>query len=63
MKEIVNILMRRDGISENEAWDIVYETQNEISAAMADEASYDEIADIIASNLSLEPDYMDVFLM
>ena len=63
MREIVEILMRRDGISENEAWDIVYATQDEISEAINEGGSYLTITDIIACNLGLEPDYMDVFLM
>jgi len=63
MREIVKILMRRDGISENEAWDIVYATQEEITGSIEEGASYNDIVDIIACNLGLEPDYMDVFLM
>jgi len=63
MREIIEILMRRDGISWLEAANIVEECQNEISEAMADNASYDDIADIIANVLGLEPDYMDCFMM
>ena len=63
MREIVKILMRRDGISENEAWNIVDEVQDEINEAIKDNASYEDIADIIQDMLGLEPDYMDVFLI
>ena len=63
MREIIEILMRRDGISRLEAENIVEECQNEIYEAMADNASYDDIADIIADFLGLEPDYMDCFMM
>ena len=63
MREIIKILMRRDGISWLEAANIVEECQNEIFKAIADNASYDDIADIIADMLGLEPDYMDNFIM
>lgn len=63
MREIVRILMRRDNMSEEEAWNLVEEVQEEIHDAMENFASYDDIADIIACDLGLEPDYMDCFLM
>lgn len=63
MREIIEILMRRDGISWLEAANMVEECQNEILEAIADNASYDDIADIIADMLGLEPDYMDCFMM
>lgn len=63
MEEIIKILMRRDGISWLEAANMVEECQNEILEAIADNASYDDVADIIASELSLEPDYLDFLIM
>lgn len=64
MKEIINILMRRDGISENEAYNLVEECREEIETAIAG-SRYMEAEDIIASYLGLEPDYImdliDVF--
>lgn len=63
MREIIEILMRRDGISWLEAANMVEECQNEILEAIADNASYDDVADIIADMLGLEPDYMDCFIM
>lgn len=62
MEEIIKILMRRDGISWLEAANMVEECQNEILEAIADNASYDDVADIIASELSLEPDYLEFFI-
>lgn len=62
MEQIVSILMRRDGISENEAWDIVEATQEEVLNAISLGAYYDDIADIIACNLGLEPDFIPIFL-
>ncbi len=63
MREIIEILVRRDGISWLEAANMVEECQNEILEAIADNASYDDVADIIADMLGLEPDYMDCFIM
>lgn len=64
MNEIINILMRRDGISENEARNLVEECRKEIEAVIAG-GRYMEAEDIIASYLELEPDYImdliDVF--
>lgn len=67
-KEIVAILVRRDGISENEAWEIVDNVQDEIEQLIADAAysgfsMYEEAVDILASELGLEPDYLDAFLL
>jgi len=57
MQEIINILMRRDGISEEEAWNLVNECREEIEEAIA-RGDYIETDDIIASYLGLEPDYI-----
>jgi len=57
MNEIINILMRRDGISENEARNLVEECREEIETAIAG-GHYMEAEDIIASYLGLEPDYI-----
>lgn len=62
MKEIVEILMRRDGISENEAWNIVEECREEIHEAIMDDASINVVEDIIADYLGLEPDYIMYFI-
>lgn len=57
MREIINILMRRDGISENEARNLVEDCMLEIHEAIA-AGRYMEAEDIIASYLGLEPDYI-----
>lgn len=62
MKEIVDILMRRDGISENEAWNIIEECREEIHEAIMDDASINVVEDIIADYLGLEPDYIMYFI-
>lgn len=61
MKEIVDILMRRDHITENEAWSIIEDCQEEMEEAIA-RGNYQECEDILASYLGLEPDYLDFFL-
>ena len=65
-KDIVAILMRRDGISENEAWNIVEETQELTFEAFVNSkneyAMYDEVCDILRDELGLEPDYIEVFM-
>ena len=57
MNEIINILMRRDGISENEARNLVEECREEIETAIAG-GRYMEAEDIIMEYLQLEPDYI-----
>lgn len=57
MKEIINILMRRDGISENEARNLVEECREEIETAIAG-GRYMEAEDIFMDWLGLEPDYL-----
>lgn len=63
MVEIIDILMRRDLMSEEEARALVQQTQEEIDEAISEGAGYDEVQDIIQYNLGLEPDYMMDFLM
>ena len=61
MKQIVEILMRRDGISENEAWSLIEDCRIEMEYAIS-RGNYQECEDILASYLGLEPDYLDFFL-
>lgn len=58
MREIVEILMRRDGISESEALDIINQCQEEIDCAIGEGTSYDEVEEIFASWTGLESDYL-----
>ena len=56
MNPVVKILMERDGMTEQEATDLVKETKEELMNSQC----YDG-ADIIMENLGLEPDYiMDI---
>lgn len=61
MNEIIEILMRRDNISQLEAENLVEECKMELwDAAMR--GSYQECEDIIALYLGLEPDYLEYLL-
>lgn len=53
MKEVVNILMKRDGISKSEAVSLVNETRELILTSDPFEADQ-----IMADMLGLEPDYI-----
>lgn len=61
INDIISILMRRDNITENEAQNIVNECIDELSEAIM-HGNYSEAEDIVASYLSLEPDYLDILL-
>ena len=54
MKEVIKILMERDGISEEEARTLVKETRDEIMM-LDDPCNADEV---IMDYLNLEPDYL-----
>ena len=62
MNEIISILMRRDHMTREDAINLILQTREEIYEAIREEASYDDIQDILEYNLSLEPDYLDYFL-
>lgn len=65
-KEIVEILMRRDGITESEAWAIVDECQEELDDIFNNihnaYSMYEAASEVLASYLALEPDYMMAFI-
>ena len=58
MNKVIEILMKRDGISEDEAKALVDETRDEIM--MCDDPM--EVDSIIMEYLGLEPDYLDDIL-
>lgn len=58
MKKIIEILMKRDDLTEKEAHDYVMEVRAEIMDALADGLSAEEIEDIFMEELGLEPDYL-----
>ena len=61
--EIIAILMRRDHMTKAEAIDLIEETRDEIACAIENGAGLDEVEDILADYLMLEPDYLIEFLM
>jgi hypothetical protein len=59
---IANILVRRDGISREEAEDIINNCQWELNNAFAS-GNIDEAEEIVADWLGLEPEYLEAFLI
>lgn len=59
MNEIVNILMKRDGMSREEALELLDDVKD-----MMEEVNYDpeECENIFETELGLEPDYIPAFL-
>lgn len=63
LEQLAALISRRDGISINEARNIVEDTQYEIQELIARGCHYDDIEETLAYNLGLEPDYIDLFLL
>lgn len=62
IEDIARILKRRDGVSMREAQIMINDCLIELESAIQSGASYDECADIVASYLSLEPNYLEILL-
>lgn len=60
--ELISLIARRDGLSRNEAENIVKDCQREIDDAIFHDGSLDLVEDIIADYLGLEPDYLELFI-
>lgn len=63
MNKIINILMRRDGLSYEEAKNLFFETQEEIDIALREGRNLEDVEYIIEDYLGLEPDYVIYFIM
>lgn len=61
MNEIIEILMRRDCLSENEALNIFNLCLDEVKDAVYDQ-NYDAAVEAVEYWLGLEPDYLDIIL-
>lgn len=61
LKELIELVAKRDGISIEEATSIVSDCQDEIWDAAA-KGNFQDVEDILASYLGLEPDYLDILL-
>ena len=57
-KKIEKLLVKRDGISRNEAQNLIEECKEEIELAIAT-GNIDKVDDILRDYLGLEPDYLD----
>ena len=62
IKDLVHLIANRDGISVNEAWEMVQNCQDELHEIISADGSYGEATDAIAYWLGLEPDYLDILL-
>ncbi len=62
VNDIINLIARRDNISILEATNIVSECMDEMEDAIV-RGNWLEAEDILASYLSLVPDYLDILMM
>lgn len=62
LMELTRLIKQRDKLSMREAAIVVNDCLIELESAIQSGASYDECADIVAMNLSLEPDYLEILL-
>ena len=60
---IIQILMERDELSPLEAANIVDDVQYQITDAVDNDCTLEELEDIIDDYLGLEPDYLECFLL
>lgn len=58
MNAIVEILMQRDGMSQEDAQDLFKEAQDEAHILIDDEGSLEDLENILKDYFSLEPDYI-----
>lgn len=61
LEELAQMIAKRDNISYNEAMIAVKDCAIDMEHAFYS-GSLDEAEDILASSLSLEPDYLDLFI-
>ena len=62
MSRIVDVLMRRDGLTKKEAVARVQEVREMVYEAV-ESGMFDEAEDIVMSELGLEMDYIDELIM
>ena len=61
IEELAALISERDKISFTDAMSLVRDTAAEMEMAFYN-GSLDEAEDILASNLGLEPDFLDIFI-
>lgn len=63
MQKIIQILMKRDNLTVDEAWQTVHDCQKEIDTILADpNGTLEQCEDALRYWLGLEPDYIDYFM-
>jgi len=58
MKEIIEILMKRDGLSFDNASDVVNDLREQLTLMVDEGSGLTEIQDYFSDELGLEPDYL-----
>lgn len=58
MEKVLDILMKRDGLSKEEAEIVIDDVKSQIEEAIEEGRIFD-VEEIILSELGLEPDYME----
>jgi hypothetical protein len=58
MNRIVEILMERDNMSQEEAEDLLFEAKQEAQDVLIEKGSLDDLEYILKDYFSLEPDYI-----
>lgn len=61
VNDIINLIARRDNISNLEAMNVVNDCMEEMEGAVM-RGNWQEAEDILASYLGLEPDYLDILM-
>lgn len=57
-KELIELIAKRDGISENEAYEICEQCRRDILHAIDKNYNIEEVEDILMDWLGVEPDYL-----
>lgn len=61
VNDVINLIARRDNISELEAMNVVNDCMEEMEGAIM-RGNWQEAEDILASYLGLEPDFLSILL-
>jgi hypothetical protein len=62
MKRVLSILMERDGMSREEAVELIREYKVEFNKILNNGGSYDEAQTLMEDYFGLEPDYIEDFV-
>ena len=61
IEDIIRLIAKRDGLSFNEASNVVDECVRDLHEALSD-GNINELEDIVMWDLGLEPDYLEILL-